>query len=122
MTLSKPMIKEYEITYRRSLPDDLNRYLLAKYAQEPFPYEFTEQDLSMNIDRDIRNYEAGELDVTVKSPSELRQEERAYLQNLYIEKCRETIDLEEYVAELEHMLSEHGLESSRMSQRRQIQF
>jgi hypothetical protein len=40
-----------------SFPDDLKRYLLVKYAQEPFPYEFSEQDLYTNIRQDICNYE-----------------------------------------------------------------
>lgn len=122
MTINTPMLRELEHAYRRSFPADLKKYLLVKYAQEPFPYEFSEQDLYANIERDIRDYEAGELDVTVKSPSERWPEEREYLQNLYIEKSREAHDLEDYVAELEHILSEHGLESSRMSERRRIQF
>lgn len=78
--------------------------------------------LYTNIERDIRDYEADKLDVTVKNSSERWSEEREYLQNLYIEKCREANDLEDYVAELEHLLSEHSLESSRMSERRRIQF
>lgn len=118
MTINKPIIRELEHTYRRSFPNDLKRYLLVKYAEEPFPYEFTEQDLYANIRRDIRDYEAGELDVTVKSPSERWQEEREHLKNLYIEKSCEARDLKEYVAELEQMLSDHGLESFRMAERR----
>ena len=122
MTINTPMLRELEHRYRRSFPADLKKYLLVKYAQEPFPYEFSEQDLHESIRRDIRAYEAGKLDVTVKSPSERWPEEREYLQHLYIEKSREVHDLEDYVAELEQMLSEHGLESSRMSERRKIQF
>lgn len=118
MTINKTIIRELEHTYRKSLTEDLKRYLLVKYAQEPFPYEFSEQDLYTNIEHDIRDYEAGELDVTVKSPSERWLEECEYLQNLYIEKSREARDLEDYVAELEQILSEHGLESSRMAERR----
>lgn len=118
MTINKTMIRKLEHTYRRSFPADLKKYLLVKYAEEPFPYEFSEQDLYANIERDIHGYEAGKLDVTVKSPSERWHEEREYLQNLYMEKLREVRDLEEYITELEHMLSEHGLESSRMAEHR----
>ena len=116
------MIRKLETIYKKSIPDDLKKYLLVKYEQEPFPYEFSEQDLYTNIERDIRDYETGELDVTVKSPSERWSEEREYLQNLYVEKSREARDLEDYVAELEHILSEQSLESSGMSERRRIQF
>ena len=93
-----------------------------KYAEEPFPIEFSDQDLYTNIRHDIRDYEAGKLDITIKSPSELWLEEREYLQNLYIEKSHEAHELEDYVAELEHILSEYGLESSRISERQRIQF
>ena len=122
MTINETMIRELENIYKKSIPDDLKKYLLVKYEQEPFPYEFSEQDLYTNIERDIRDYEANELDVTVKSPSERWPEEREYLQNLYIEKSRVAHDLEAYVAELEHILSAHSLESSRMSEWRRIQF
>ena len=122
MTLNKPMIRDLETIFKKSIPDDLKKYLLVNYEQEPFPYEFSEQDLYSNIERDIRDYEADVLDVTVKSSSERWSEEREYLQNLYIEKFRVAHDLEDYVAELEHILSEHSLESSRMSDRRRIQF
>jgi len=122
MTLNKAIIRKLENTYRRHFPDDLKRYLLVKYAEEPFPYEFSEQDLHMNIKRDIYDYDAGSLDVTIKSSSERWHEEREYLQDLYAEKCRKTRDLEDYIAELEQMLLKHGMESSRMSERRSIQF
>jgi len=122
MTINKTIIRELETIYKKSIPNDLKKYLLVNYEQEPFPYEFSEQDLYTNIKRDIRDYEANELDVTVKSASERWLEEREYLQNLYIEKFRVAHDLEDYVAELEHILSEHNLESSRMSELRRIQF
>ena len=76
MTINKTIIRELENIYKKSIPDDLKKYLLAKYEQEPFPYEFNEQDLYANIERDIRDYEADELDVIVKSSSERWLEER----------------------------------------------
>ena len=118
MIINKKMIKELEARHRKYLTGELKEYLLVKYGQEPFPYEFSEQDLYTNIDHDIHAYEAGELDVTVKSPSELWQEEREYLQNLYTAKACEVQELTGYVAELERILSEHGLETARMVQRR----
>jgi len=118
MTINETIIKELENTYRKLLPKDLKRYLLVKYAEEPFPYEFSEQDLYTNICHDIAAYEAGELDVTVKSPSERWQEEREYLQSLYIEKAYEVRELSEYAAQLERILSEHGLETPKMAERR----
>lgn len=116
MTISKKIIRELENTYRMLFPNDLKRYLLVKYSEEPFPYEYSEQDLYTNIWNDVNNYKCGKLNVTIKSPSERWKEEREYLQNLYIEKFCEARDLAEYVAELEHILSQHNLQSSRMSE------
>jgi hypothetical protein len=118
MTINKTISKELEDIYRKLLPDELKQYLLANYSEEPFPYEYSNQDLYTNIKRDIQAYEAGKLDVAVKSPSERWQEEREYLQNLYIEKACEARELADYVLELERMLSEHGLESPKMAERR----
>lgn len=114
MILDRTMIKELEYTYRKSIPADLRKYLLSKCAEEPFPYEFSEQDLYANIRRDIGDYEAGKLDTAVKSPSLRWSEERDYLKNLYIEKSHEICDLEGYVAELEQMLLDQGLKPPRM--------
>ena len=116
MVINKGILKELE--KRKLLPDDLKRYLLAKYSQEPFPYEYSEQDLYESIERDHRGYEAKTLDVTLKSPSERRQVEREYLQNLYAEKAFEVRELEDYVLQLEELLLVHGLESPRMAKRR----
>jgi hypothetical protein len=118
MILNEKILKGLERSYRKAFPGDLSKYLLVKYGEEPFPYEFTEQDLYENIRRDICNYEAGELDVTVKTRSEYLREELEHLKGLYIERLDEIRDLRDYIKELEHMLSEHGLESSRMADER----
>lgn len=118
MIINETIVKELEHIRRKPLPDELKDYLLVQYAQEPFPYEFTEQDLFANIERDIRAYEAGELDITFKSQSDRWQDEREYLQNLYIEKCCEARGLTDYVAELEQLLAQNGLETPQMAQKR----
>jgi hypothetical protein len=67
MTINNAIIKELENTYRKIIPADLRSYLLLEYAEEPFPYEYSEQDLYTNILKDIKRYENGKLDVTVKA-------------------------------------------------------
>lgn len=69
MTINNAIIKELENAYRKIFSADLKKYLLSEYAEEPLPYEYSEQDLYTNIRKDIKRYEVGELDVTVKSPS-----------------------------------------------------
>ncbi len=118
MTINETIVKELENKWGRLFPDELKRYLLVKYAEEPFPYEFSQQDLYANIKRDINAYDAGKLDVTLKSQLQRLQKEREYLQNLYAEKCYELRELSDYAAELEQILTENGLESPKMRERR----
>lgn len=111
MVINKKIIKKIEENYIKVFPNELEEYLLVKYSEEPFPYVFSEQDLYANIQKDIRDYYAGSLDVTIKSPSERWQIEREYLQNLFIDKCREIVKLEDCIEGLKNMLLEHDLET-----------
>ncbi len=69
MTIYKIIIKQIEDAHRILLPEKFKKYLLVNYGQEPFPYEYSEQNLYTNIEKDIRAYEAGELNLTLKKPS-----------------------------------------------------
>lgn len=62
MVISKKMIRKLETAYRKPFPADLRNYLLAQYEEEPFPHEYSEQDLYENIRRDIQRYETGGLE------------------------------------------------------------
>ena len=104
MIISKKIIRELECKHRKKLSNELKKHLFLKYSEEPFPYVFSEQDLYTNIENDIRAYDAGKLDVTIKNPFKRWQEEREYYQALYIDKCHEVSELEEYVEDLERML------------------
>lgn len=88
-----------------------------KYAEEPFPYEYSEQDLYENIRRDIRDYAQGNLDIAVKSPSECWQQEREYLQNRYTEQSFKMRELEDDILELEQVLAENCLERPKIAKR-----
>ncbi len=122
MVISKKIIKKIEENYIKVFPNELEKFLLVKYSEEPFPYVFSEQDLYTNIEKDIRNYYAGNLDVTIKSPSERWQIEHVYLQSLYIDKCHEIRELEDYIGELKKILLEHGLEPYEMEGKHEIDF
>ena len=84
MTISKEVIQNIEKGGRIIISDDLKQYLIATYSDDPFPHEYSEQDLYTNIYRDIHAYETGKLDVTTKSPSERRQQECENLKALYM--------------------------------------
>ena len=118
MVIDKTIIRNLENRHKNPIPEECKQYLIVNYAQEPFPYEYSEQDLYANIERDMGAFESGCLDVTMKTPSERWQEERKNLQELYFEKSCEIHEFLEYVAELEHILLEHGLESTKMAKKR----
>ena len=122
MIMSKKLLKNLEEMHRCAFPRELKRYLLVKYSEEPFPYEYSEQDLYANLKNDIRDYGAGILDTTIKSLSERQREKIEYLKSLCVEKLCEINDLEVYVFELESILYKHDLQSSRMMERRLIKY
>ncbi len=59
MILTHKIIEKLEHTYRMYFSKGFKSYLFAKYGEEPFSYEFSEQDLYENIRHDIRGYENG---------------------------------------------------------------
>ena len=122
MLINKKIIKKVENYLIKSFPNELEKYLLVKYSEEPFPYVFSEQDLYVNIEKDIRDYYDGNLDVTIKSPSERWQIEREYLQSLYLDKCHEIRELEGYIEELKKVLLEHDLEPYETEEKHKIDF
>ena len=61
MVVDEMVINNIRDTQRICISKELEAFLLEQYGEEPFPYEFSEQDLLTNIERDICAYEAGEL-------------------------------------------------------------
>lgn len=115
MTITNQMIKRLEkYTYKQGFPEELIAFLNDKYSEEPWPYEFSEQDLYSNIKRDINAYYAGTLDTTIKSPLQKFSDEIEDLRLLYGQNMDEIRDLNSYIDELHELLWAHGLEGSRM--------
>lgn len=65
MILTKTVLKGLQKAYRKEFPRELIHYLRITYGEEPFPYEYSEQDLYANSQRDIDDYYAGKLLITV---------------------------------------------------------
>jgi hypothetical protein len=122
MTLNEKLIKELENQRTKPFPEKLKNYLLDKYGEELFPYGYSEQDLYTHVLKDIEAFESGNLVIVLRSPEEKWKEEKMYLQDLYIEKHNEVRKLEEYVAKLEKILSEHNLETPEMLERDNLIF
>jgi hypothetical protein len=122
MTLNEKLIEELENQRMKPFPEQLKDYLLDEYGEEPFPYGYSEQDLYTHVLKDIAAFESGNLVIVPRSPEEKWKEEKMYLQGLYIEKHNEVRKLEEYVAKLEKILSEHNLETPEMLERDNLIF
>ena len=118
MILDKAMINQLEQSQMIVFDESFKRYLLTAYGQEPFPYVYSEQDLYEHIRKDFRDYENGQLDVTVLDPVKHWHQERTELQRLYAQKEAEIQELTAYVNELEQLLRANNLESSRMAKKK----
>lgn len=109
MIINEQIIKNVEEYLRISIDENLKRYLLIKYAEEPFPYVYNEQDLHINIRKAAESYESGDLDITIKSPFVRKEEDTEYLRRIYTEKCCEIRELEKYIVELENVIRNNNL-------------
>jgi len=115
MTLTNRMIKSLETyTYRQRFPKNLTTFLKDRYSEEPWPYEFSEQDLVNNVRKDVNAYFEGTLDTTIRAPIQKLTEQIEDLRELYGQSMEEIRDLTCYIDELHELLWVHGLESSRM--------
>lgn len=115
MIIDKKLLNELEFNRRITIPNELKKYLLIKYSKEPWPYEYSEQDLYENILDDIRRYMAGELSFKGISPKEYwHQEEIRSLEEFCDDQIAQTIELKAYITELEELLRINRLESPRL--------
>jgi hypothetical protein len=119
MIIDKKFLKELEFNRRITIPNELRKYLLVKYSEEPFPYEYSEQDLSGNILDDINRYMSGELSFKGISPHEYwHQEEIRNLKEFCSDQVAQIIELKAYITELEELLRINSLETPRMRSER----
>lgn len=112
MTVDIAFIEHLRKRYGMDIPKDLEAFLLEEYDEEPFPYEYSEQDLYEQIRKLVMNYHKGLVDVTLKGP-ELRLKQRfESLKDEYWEALCRIQTLENEVEELRGMLFERGVGTS----------
>ena len=101
----KRIIKVQETyAFRQRFPRELKAYLYDTYGEDPWPYEFSKDDLYGGIKADVREYFMGKLEVTVKPPLQKAREKIEYLQGLYGDAMREKRDVKGYIDELHELL------------------
>lgn len=110
MTADKEFIEYLRKRYQMIIPEDFEAFLLEEYGVEPFPHEYTEQDLYEQIRKLEIKYHSGLLDVSLKGP-ELRSKQRyEELQDEYIAAMFKVRNLEDEVEKLKKLLMEHGVD------------
>lgn len=90
---------------------------MITYGEEPLPYEYSEQDLYANIQRDIDGYYAGKLGITVKSPYKRLKEECHHWREAYMTETQVNEELRAYIMNLENLLLKQGIITDRMKVR-----
>lgn len=109
MTADKAFIEYLRKRYGLSIPEDLEAFLLEEYGDEPFPYEYTEQDLYEQIRKLEMKYHQGLLNVTLRGPELLLKQRYEELQDEYLVAMSRIRTLEDEVENLMKILLESGV-------------
>lgn len=99
MTLTVKFLNEIFLPRGDRIDKPLEAYLLATYEEEPFPYQWSEQDLYEQIRKLIYRYEQGTLDVSVPPKEERQRKRYESLQDSYLELQVETTQLRKLVSD-----------------------
>lgn len=97
MTLTIKFLNEMFRQWGDRIDKPLETYLLATYEEEPFPNEWSEQDLYEQIRKLIFQYEQGKLDIAIPSTEERQKIRYESLKDSYLELLSETIHLREII-------------------------
>ena len=92
------------------ISEELEKFLLNQYGEEPFPYEYTEQDLYEQIRKLVCQYQTGILDTTVKSPMEILQSNYSSLKQDYADAMASIKKLELNIRSLKDVLHRNCIE------------
>jgi len=115
MTINQKVIRTLETyIFKHPFSAELKRFLKDQYSDEPWPYEYSEQDLYAHIKKDVDAYFSGNIDITIKSPLEKKDLEIEYLRGLYGDAMCEVRDLQKTIEELHELLWAHGFEPNQM--------
>lgn len=112
MTLTVKFLNEMFRIWGDKIDHPLEEYLLATYEEEPFPEEWSEQDLYEQIRKLILQYEQGELDITVPSVEERWKSRYESLKDSYIQIWQKSNHLRDIIENTRKMLEKSYYVSS----------
>jgi hypothetical protein len=105
MTLTISFLNEMFRIWGDRIDKPLEECLLATYEEEPFPYEWSEQDLYEQIRKLMLQYNQGKLDVTLPSLEERQIIRYEALKDSYIELLSEMNGLKEIIKSTRRILN-----------------
>ncbi len=105
MTLTIKFLNEMFRIWGDNIDKPFEEYLLATYEEEPFPYEWSEQDLYEQIRKLILQYNQGKLDVTIPSLEERQRIRYEALKDSYMELLSEMNGLKEIIKSDQRILN-----------------
>ena len=108
MTLTKKFLNEMFRIWGDHIDEPLETYLMATYEEEPFPYEWSEQDLYEQIRKLILQYEDGILDISIPSYQERQMMRYDALKESYLELLREAIALRDTISSAAEILGKNN--------------
>lgn len=109
MIVTKAYLKKLQQRYQFEIDAPLAGYLLAEYGVEPFPNEYSEQDLHEQVRRLVDQYRQGSLNVQLKSPKQRLTERYKTLQECHLILLSENAALNEEIRRLKKILAQSGL-------------
>lgn len=109
MTADIAFIDHLRKRYDMNIPESLEAFLLEEFGDEPFPHEYSEQDLYEQIRKMVMDYHKGLVDVTLKGPELRFKQQFETLKDEYIAAMYKIRDLEDEVKKLKGMLLERGV-------------
>ena len=108
MTLTKKFLNEMFRIWGDHIDEPLETYLMATYEEEPFPYEWSEQDLYEQIRKLILQYEDGILDINIPSYQERQMMRYDALKESYLELLREAVALRDTISSAAELLGKNN--------------
>ena len=112
MILTTEFLNEMFRIWGDRIDKPLEGYLLATYEEEPFPYEWSEQDLYEQIRKLILQYNQGKLDITIPSAEQRQRVRYEALKDSYLELLSETNRLKGIIKNTRRLLDKSCYDSS----------
>lgn len=104
MTLTNKFLNEMFRQWGDRIDKPLGTYLLATYEEDPFPNQWSEQDLYEQIRKLMLQYEQGELDISIPSIEERQRLRYESLKDSYLELLIETNSLRETIQKIRNVV------------------